>query len=177
MTFIAAIYHVEGTLKNLTAEERHQQRQEHVKPLVDAFFTWVKQEVTLNAVLPKGKTSKGLNYCLNQEKYLRVFLDDGEVPIDNSAAERAIRPFTIGRKNWLFFNTERGAEAGAGVYSIAETAKANHLNTFWYFNHLLTVLPELKRKYGSVDLAPVNELDRCLPWSKDLPEECHSKRH
>lgn len=177
LTFIAAIYHVEGTLKNLTAEERHQQRQEHVKPLVDAFFTWVKQEVTLNAVLPKGKTSKGLNYCLNQEKYLRVFLDDGEVPIDNSAAERAIRPFTIGRKNWLFFNTERGAEAGAGVYSIAETAKANHLNTFWYFNHLLTVLPELKRKYGSVDLAPVNELDRCLPWSKDLPEECHSKRH
>ena len=154
LTYIAAIYHIEGTLKELTPQERHQQRQEHVKPLVDAFFAWAKQEAETDATLPKGKTRSGLNYCIHQEKYLRVFLDDGEVPIDNSAAERAIRPFTVGRKNWLFFNTERGAEAGAGIYSIVETAKANHLNPFWYFTHLLTVLPELRRKYGTIDAAP-----------------------
>ena len=176
LTFIAAIYHIEGTLKELTPQERHRQRQEHVKPLVDAFFAWAKQEAETDATLPKGKTRSGLNYCIHQEKYLRVFLDDGEVPIDNSAAERAIRPFTVGRKNWLFFNTERGAEAGAGIYSIVETAKANHLNPFWYFTHLLTVLPELRRKYGTIDAAPVAELDRLLPWSKELPDNCHSKR-
>ena len=176
LTFIAAIYHIEGTLKELTPQERHRQRQEHVKPLVDAFFAWAKQEAETDAALPKGKTRSGLNYCIHQEKYLRVFLDDGEVPIDNSAAERAIRPFTVGRKNWLFFNTERGAEAGAGIYSIVETAKANHLNPFWYFTHLLTVLPELRRKYGTIDAAPVAELDRLLPWSKELPDNCHSKR-
>ena len=70
---------------------------------MDAFFAWAKQEAETDATLPKGKTRSGLNYCIHQEKYLRVFLDDGEVPIDNSAAERAIRPFTVGRKNWLFF--------------------------------------------------------------------------
>lgn len=176
LTFIAAIYHIEGTLKELTPQERHRQRQEYVKPLVDAFFAWAKQEAETDATLPKGKTRSGLNYCIHQEKYLRVFLDEGEVPIDNSAAERAIRPFTVGRKNWLFFNTERGAEAGAGIYSIVETAKANHLNPFWYFTHLLTVLPELRRKYGTIDAAPVAELDRLLPWSKELPDNCHSKR-
>ena len=147
-----------------------------MKPLVDAFFAWAKQEAETDATLPKGKTRSGLNYCIHQEKYLRVFLDDGEVPIDNSAAERAIRPFTVGRKNWLFFNTERGAEAGAGIYSIVETAKANHLNPFWYFTHLLTVLPELRGKYGTIDAAPVAELDRLLLWSKELPDNCHSKR-
>lgn len=176
LTFIAAIYHIEGTLKELTPQERHRQRQEYVKPLVDAFFAWAKQEAETDATLPKGKTRSGLNYCIHQEKYLRVFLDEGEVPIDNSAAERAIRPFTVGRKNWLFFNTERGAEAGAGIYSIVETAKANHLNPFWYFTHILTVLPELRRKYGTIDAAPVAELDRLLPWSKELPDNCHSKR-
>ncbi|MDY2945888.1 MAG: transposase domain-containing protein [Lachnospiraceae bacterium] len=61
-------------------------------------------------------------------------------------------------------------------YSIVETAKANHLNPFWYFTHLLTVLPELRRKYGTIDAAPVAELDRLPPWSKELPDNCHSKR-
>lgn len=64
----------------------------------------------------------------------------------------------------------------AGSYSIVETAKANHLNPFWYFTYLLTVLPELRRKYGTIDAAPVAELDRLLPWSKELPDNCHSKR-
>ena len=137
---------------------------------------WAKQEAENDATLPKGKTRSGINSCINQEKYLRVFQDDGEVSIDNSAAERVICPFTIGRKNWLFFNTERGAEAGAGIYSIVETAKANHLNSFWYFTFLLTVLPELRRKYGTIDSAPVAECDKLLPWSKELSDNCHFKR-
>ena len=85
-------------------------------------------------------------------------------------------PIVKGRKNWLFFNTKRGAEAGAEIYSIVETAKANHLNPFWYFTHFLTVLPKLRRKYGIIDATPVAELDRLLPWSKELPDNCHSKR-
>ena len=76
-------------------------------------------------------------------------------------------------QNTVFFNTERGANAGACVYSIAETAKLNHLNTYWYFTYLVTELSELKKKYGTVDETMVNRL---LPWSKDLPEYCHSKR-
>ena len=91
----------EGTLKELTPpRERHRQRREHVKPLVDAFFAWAKQEAETDAALPKGEgCARVLSAAIHQEKYLRVFLDDGEVPIDNSAAERAIRPFTVGRKN------------------------------------------------------------------------------
>ena len=79
---------------------------------------------------------EGLNYCINQEKYLRVFLEYGEVPIDNSAAERALRTFCIGKKNWLFFDSVKGAEAGALVYNISETAKLNNLRPYKYFTGL-----------------------------------------
>ena len=69
-------------------------------------------------------------YTLNQEAYLKVFLSDGEVPIDNLASERALRTFTIGRKNWMTINTVRGAQASAMIYSITETARANGLNVY-----------------------------------------------
>ncbi len=124
-------------------------------------------------VLPKGETAKGINYCLNQEKYLKVFLSDGEVPIDNLASERALRTFTIGRKNWMTLNTVRGAQASAMIYSITETARANGLNVYYYVKHLLTELLEIIRIDGSVD---EKELESLMPWSKDLPAECYSKR-
>ena len=78
------IYKLDEPLKELSVKERYKERQRMIKPLVDEFFKWVKEQVA--TMLPKGKTMDGLNYCINQEKYLRVFLEDGEVPIDNSAS-------------------------------------------------------------------------------------------
>ncbi len=100
-------------------------------------------------------------------------LSDGEVPIDNLASERALRTFTIGRKNWMTLNTVRGAQASAIIYSITETARANGLNVYYYVKHLLTELLEIIRIDGSVDK---KELESRMPWSKDLPAECYSKR-
>ena len=95
----------------------------------------------LGSQLPKGATASGLNYSINQEKYLRVFLNDGEVPIDNSASERSIRTFCVGKNHRVFIDSVKGAEASEVIYSISETAKLNGLSTYHYFNHLLTELP------------------------------------
>lgn len=95
------------------------------------------------------------------------------MPIDNLASERALRTFTIGRKNWMTLNTIRGAQASAIIYSITETARANGLNVYYYIKHLLTELLEIIRIDGSVDK---KELESRMPWSKDLPAECYSKR-
>ena len=89
-----------------------------------------------------SETGKALTYCLNQKKYLRVFLTNPEVPIDNNAAERAIRPFCVGKKNWKLIDTIHGAEASAIIYSIVETCKLNNLNIFYYISHLLTEIPK-----------------------------------
>lgn len=123
---IQAIYREEGKLSQLSSEERLMQRQLVIKPLVDALFVYLKKmEPTVPA---SGQLRKAYTYILNQEKYLRVFLEDGEVPIDNNASERAIRGFCIGKKNWQMIDTINGAHSSAIIYSIAETAKANNLN-------------------------------------------------
>lgn len=167
---IARMYEIENKLADLPADERLRERKKHIEPLVDVFFVWVKE--MLRTTLPEGETVKGLNYCINQEKRLRVFLTNGDVPMDNSASERAIRPFTIGRKNWMFINTVKGANASAVVYSLVETAKLNHLNVYQYLDHLLTELPKLTDENGNIDTAL---LDPLLPWSDELPARCHPK--
>jgi len=161
---IAAIYKIENELQHLTAEERKQQRQLKIKPHVDAFFAWVK--LHLLEVLPKSETAKGFTYYINQEKYLRVFLDDGNVPFDNNAAELAIRSFCIGKANWHLIDTIEGAKASAIIYSIAETAKANRLKPYNYFEHLPTEIPK------HMDDKGLDFLDDLLPWSEKLPETC-----
>lgn len=97
----------------------------------------------------------------------------GEVPINDSAIERALRNFTIGRKNWMTINTIRGAQASDMIYSITETARANNLNVYYYITHLLTELPELINANGNIEQSKLKSL---MPWSKDLPAECYSKR-
>lgn len=169
---IGAIYDLEGALKDLTPEERFKERQASIKPLVEEFFAWVRETLAEQKVLPNGETAKGLNYCLNQEKYLKVFLTDGEVPIDDSASERALRDFTIGRKNWVTINTVRGAQASAVIYSLTETARANNLNVYYYVRYLLTELPQLIYVNGTME--GVN-LEPFMPWSKTLPTDCYSK--
>ena len=173
LELIAAIYAAEGRLKEMSSEERLKQRQVKVKPLVEAFFAWVRNQILSTTVLPKGKTAEGLRYCLNHERQLKVFLENGDVPIDNSASERSIRPFCLGKKNWVLQNTIKGARASAIAYSIAESAKANHLKPYEYFKHLLSVLPYRKDDNGNID---PSRLDDLMPWAEGLPEECYKRR-
>ena len=165
---ISAIYKLDGSWKERTSEYRMEHRQRILKPLVDEYFDWVKEQIKTCSVLPKSETGEGLSYSINQEKYLRAFLDNGDIPIDNSACERAIRPFCVGRKNWNVIDTVEGAQASAIVYSIAETAKANNLKPYQYFEYVLTELPErISRKKDSTF-----SLDDLMPWSPKLPMSC-----
>ena len=160
MKQIQAIYREEGKLKDLSSDERLKQRQAVIKPLVDAFFAYLK---TIN-VSKKDKFGDAVGYALNQEKYLRVFLTDGDVPIDNNASERAIRGFCIGKKNWQMIDTIHGAKSSAIIYSIVETAKANNLKPFDYVQHLLEEIP---KHMNDKDCSFLEDL---LPWSEKLPE-------
>ena len=160
---IQAIYREEGKFNELSSEERLTQRQLVIKPLVDALFAYLKKmEPTVPA---SGQLRKAYTYILNQEKYLRVFLEDGEVPIDNNASERAIRGFCIGKKNWQMIDTINGAHSSAIIYSIAETAKANSLKPYDYFVYLLEEIPK------HMDQEDRTFLEDLLPWSEKLPEE------
>lgn len=170
---ISQIYKLDGALKDLAVEERLKERQNTVRPLVEEYFAWVKKQLEENAVPPKSKTADGLHYSVNQEKYLKVFLTNGEVPIDNSASERSIKTFCIGKKNWMFHDSIKGAEASAVIYSISETAKLNNLRPYYYFKHLLTELPKLCDEEGNIDTTELNHL---LPWAKELPDECRKPR-
>ena len=156
---IQAIYREEGKLNDLSSDERLKQRQAVIKPLVDAFFAYLK---TIN-VSKKDKFGDAVRYALNQEKYLRVFLTDGDVPIDNNASERAIRGFCIGKKNWQMIDTIHGAKSSAIIYSIVETAKANNLKPFDYVQHLLEEMPK------HMDDRDCSFLENLLPWSEKLP--------
>ena len=159
MKQIRAIYREEGKLNDLSSDERLKQRQVVIKPLVDAFFTYLK---TIN-VSKKDKFGDAIGYALNQEKYLRVFLTDGDVPIDNNASERAIRGFCIGKKNWQMIDTINGAKSSAIIYSIVETAKANNLKPFDYVQHLLEEIP---KHMNDKDCSFLEDL---LPWAEKLP--------
>ena len=159
MKQIQAIYREEGKLNDLSSDERLKQRQAVIKPLVDAFFAYLK---TIN-VSKKDKFGDAVRYARNQEKYLRVFLTDGDVPIDNNASERAIRGFCIGKKNWQMIDTIHGAKSSAIIYSIVETAKANNLKPFDYAQHLLEEIP---KHMNDKDCSFLEDL---LPWSEKLP--------
>jgi len=163
MKQIQAIYREEGKLNDLSSDERLKQRQVVIKPLVDAFFTYLK---TIN-VSKKDKFGDAIGYALNQEKYLRVFLTDGDVPIDNNASERAIRGFCIGKKNWQMIDTINGAKSSAIIYSIVETAKADNLKPFDYVQYLLEEIPK------HMNDRDCSFLENLLPWSEKLPVEIH----
>lgn len=165
---IQNIYHTDNSLLKLPPSERKKRRRTLVKPLVDSFFSWCKE--SLYRVPQSSETARGIQYCLNQEKYLRVFLTDPQIPLDNNLAEQSIRPFCVGKKNWKLIDTVHGAKASAILYSIVETAKANGLNIYQYFKFLLTEIP------GHMDDTNLEFLDDILPWSEKLPEICRKKK-
>lgn len=139
--YIRQLYAVEREAngQDLTLKQRVALRQQKAKPVIDAFHQWLK---SLKAKTPpKGLLGKAILYTLNQWEQLTLFLNVGFIPLDNNLAENTIRPFVVGRKNWLFCDTVAGAEASAGLYSLIETARANKLNPYHYLKILFEKLP------------------------------------
>lgn len=157
------LFTLERSFNDLTAEERYAKRLDKSRPLLDEFNTWLKK--IRPQVLPKTAFGQAITYCLNQWEPLTAFLKDGRLEIDNNRAERSIKPFVIGRKNFLFSNTPRGAEGSAIIYSIIETAKENGLKPYNYLEYLFEQLP-------IVDTTDDSIIDSLLPWSESLPESC-----
>ena len=156
------LFKVEESLKDLTPEERFCKRLELEKPILEAFWCWLE---SLN-VLKGSALGKAVTYAMNQRPFMENYLLDGRCALSNNAAENAIRPFTVGRKNWLFADTPKGASASAAVYSIIETAKANGLNVFAYLQHLLLYMPDTDWQNHP------EELDDLMPWSPEVQEQC-----
>ena len=168
MARIGILYKIEELIQDKPAEERYQERQKQALPVVDAFFEWLHSME--GSVDRSSLIGDAILYALNQETYLRRYLEDGHLSIDNNSAERAIKNFAVGRRNWLFSKSIRGADASAIVYSITETALLNGLKPYLYLTYILDQL----RRIGPFPKA--EELDRLLPWSKELPEELRINR-
>jgi len=151
-------YNEEG----IEPEERTKRRKQEAKPISDAFFTWAE---SIEPQIPLlGKMREAITYALNQKTRLMNYFLDGRLEISNNRIERAIRPFTIGRNNWQFIYSAKGAKASAIAYSIVETALANGLAPFLYLSFLLRTLPNIpKEKYTD-----------CLPWNPDVQKICKS---
>jgi len=155
ITKIAKFYRIEKEIKDLSADEKKDFRQENSIPLLNEFKKWLDKSI--QQVLPKSAIGKAIQYSLNQWDKLSGYIKSGDINIDNNRAERAVKPFVIGRKNWMFCNTASGANASAILYSLIETAKANGLTPF---NYLMFLLEELPNK-------PEN-LDYLMPWNVEL---------
>jgi len=154
---IQKLYLIEKTMKDKTADEKMLTRQSQSKPLLEQFRTWLDKSAL--HVPPKSAIGKAVTYSLWQWPKLTRYIENGNLSIDNNRAERAVKPFFIGRKNWLFSNTAKGAEASAMLYSLIETAKANGLIPLDYLTALLERLPNESEN-----------IDNLLPWSVVLAE-------
>lgn len=155
--FCTKLFAIEAEIQDLSLEEKRKQRQGRAKPVLDALFSWAKEKQKVTP--PKSALGKALHYLKEQRPYLVRYLEDGRLEISNNRAERSIKPFVMGRKNWLFANTPAGARASAVIYSLMETAKETGLDPYKY---LLWALREAPKLF---------ETDR--EWAKKLtPEHC-----
>lgn len=161
--FCNQLFAIEREVKEYTFEERYKARLERSQPVLDAFSVWLREQTP--KVLPKSALGQAIKYCRSQWDKLEAFLQDGRLELDNNRSERSIKPFVIGRKNWMFSNTPRGAQASAIIYSIVETAKENGLNPLNYLTYLFEQLPNIDVKDDSL-------LDPLLPWSESIPGAC-----
>lgn len=159
LLLIRGIYQEENKLKELTANERTIAREGNVAPKVDAFFEYIRFLEGSDNVF-SDRMKKAITYALNQEKNLRRFLTDGNIPCDNGHVERIIRSYSVGRANWLFADTMNGAKVNAIMYSIVETAKANQANILIYLQYLFEQIP-LRRMGGDKDF-----MADMVPWSE-----------
>jgi len=138
------LFAIEKELADLPPEERYTQRLARSKPVMDALLAWAETKTAP----PKSSLGKALYYLREQWPYLKRFLEDGRLEISNNRAERSVKPFVMGRKNWLFANTEGGAQSSAIIYSLIETAKENGLDPYRYLVYVLTEAPRLAARRG-----------------------------
>ena len=160
--YCSRLFKLEEAFAELTPEERYEKRLEQEKPVLDALLSWANEMQVKTA--PKSAMGRAIHYLLEQWPYLTRYLEDGRLELSNNRAERSIKPFVMGRKNWLFANTPGGAQASAVIYSLIETAKENGLNPYQYLLWLLQNAPGL------------SETDEA--WAEKLlparaPEECY----
>ena len=149
---IRDLYKIEDKIRDLNIEERHRIRQEESKPVLDLFRKWLDEN--LAKVPPKSQLGMALHYAHTEWEYLIRYVEDGRLKIDNNFVENAIRPFAIGRKNWLFSATEAGAKSSAAIYSVLVSAKLNGHNEYAYMRYLLEKLPAAET---------VDEVEALLP--------------
>lgn len=161
--YIDELFQIERDIANLKEDEKLKVRKEKSDPVFKKFYEWVYS--TSKKYITNKKLKDALTYVTNQKENLSKFLSDGKIPLSNSRAERTIRPFAVHRKNWLFADTVDGAKANAIYYSIIESAKANNLNIYKYINYLLKELPQLETEQTE------EQIEKYLPWSKELPDE------
>ncbi len=150
---IRTLYRIEDKIKDLEPEQKQVQRQRLSRPVLDDLEIWLQANASR---VPKDSlTAKAISYTLNQWERLVGYCDDGNLNISNALAENAIRPFAVGRRNWLFADTARGAKASATVYSLIETAKANGLEPYQYLRHVLAHI-------ATADT--LEKIEALLPW-------------
>jgi transposase len=163
LDFCNQLFEIERELRDVTPEARLAGRLQRSTVVLDKFRLWL--DALSLQVLPKSKLGEAIGYCLNQWPKLRGFLLDGRLELDNNRSERSIKPFVIGRKNWLFANTSKGARSSAIIYSLMETAKENGLHPLTYLTYLFEQLPNLDRKNPDA-------VDALLPWSDAVQARC-----
>ena len=161
---ISQLFDKEKENKSLSPEERYERRLREEKPILKALFAWAENNV--DKLLPKSPLATAMNYLLSNRDGLTCYLKDGHCDISNNTAENSIRPFTVGRKNWLFSNSPKGAKASAIVYSLIETAKANDLDPERYLKYLFEKLPNTE------NFKDAETLDQYLPWATKPQEKC-----
>ena len=159
------LFSLEKKCANQKDKYRREYRQNIIAPVLDEYFCWLD---TLDP--EKGsKLEDAVRYSRNQKRQLTAFLEHGNVPISNNLAENAIRPFVVGRKNWLFCDTVKGAESSAIVYSLVETAKANGIDPYDYLFYTLSVLPYFGK-------SPSHErLETLMPWAGEIQQRYNEK--
>ena len=136
---IRKLYAIEAGIEKLSAAEKLSIRQKKSKPLLDDQHEWLEKNIT--RLVPDSLTHQAMSYALNQWPKLVTYCESGDLSISNAAAKNVIRPFAVGRRNWLFADTPNGAKASALFYSLVESAKANGLEPYAYLNHVLKELP------------------------------------
>jgi len=156
MTTIQKLYRIEADIKHLLPEQKLIYRQKQSMPILKAMKAWLDQ--ALCQVTPTSLTGEALAYLSKQWPTLTVYCEDGRLDIDNNAVERAIRPFVIGRNNWLFADTVRGVKASANLYSLIETAKLNGLEPYRYLCRVFEELPKAQS---------LHDIEQLLPWEID----------
>ena len=159
LSLIQALYRVEKQARSMTPQQRYAYRNEHARPHLDNLRTWLDD--SLPHVPPKSAVGNALRYLHEQWDKLTRYLDDGRLEIDNNLCENAVRPFVMGRKNWLFSDSVPGVTASANLYSLIETAKAHDLEPYAYLREVFTKLP------GATS---VEDIEALLPGNIDAAQ-------